>query len=410
MISVRRLRDGYTTISNTSHCVLKPPKYCMNTHELFGDKLNYLSADDLKCIVKDEMLQFVTRDTLNVMFSGCDLDAQSVEQIATILCRYPLIKLLLQIQEQQVDGRKLIHMLIKDTNNALNIKTETGWTNDDVEQIRLLVLKHMVLSQNEFMNKMENICKSTNTDHTLQQILQLNELDMEQIQYDIKRNRDVHEFSDMVIEAVDQLLEQTPSDDVEVHTIYSTIAKCFVCDDHYLNDWVCCNCGNYNFSKVINGALHSDLRHCTLCGISHTDSIVFKIRNRPTFVTSYSAIPSDVKDGNQTATNGTDRLIQNIVNKQAIDLCCNERNDNASCPSILRLTHCLIQYKQWMSKVHAESKENEPNTLTVDIGVITNDTLKQIFMDAVDAIQIQAAKVHAFDVDLLMKIFDDNVD
>eukprot|EP01083_Nonionella_stella_P188413 694503_1 len=156
MISVRRLRDGYTTISNTSHCVLKPPKYCMNTHELFGDKLNYLSADDLKCIVKDEMLQFVTRDTLNVMFSGCDLDAQSVEQIATILCRYPLIKLLLQIQEQQVDGRKLIHMLIKDTNNALNIKTETGWTNDDVEQIRLLVLKHMVLSKNEFMNKIGN--------------------------------------------------------------------------------------------------------------------------------------------------------------------------------------------------------------------------------------------------------------
>eukprot|EP01083_Nonionella_stella_P016096 45010_1 len=257
---------------------------------------------------------------------------------------------------------------------------------------------------------MENICKSTNTDHILQQILQLNELDMEQIQYDIKRNRDVHEFSDMVIEAVDQLLEQTPSDDVEVHTIYSTIAKCFVCDDHYLNDWVCCNCGNYNFSKVINGALHSVLRHCTLCGISHTDSIVFKIRNRPTFVTSYSAIPSDVKDGNQTATNSTDRLIQNIVNKQAIDLCCNERNDNASCPSILRLTHCLIQYKQWMSKVHGESKENEPNTLTVDIGVITNDRLKQIFMDAVDAIQIQAAKVHAFDVDLLMKVFDDNVD
>eukprot|EP01083_Nonionella_stella_P301759 1037058_1 len=237
--------DICATIARWIHNDIQHKSLCaetteiLNNHELFGDKLNYLSADDLKCIVKDETLQFVTRDTLHVMFSGCDLDAQSVEQIATILCRYPLIKLLLQIQEQQVDGRKLIHMLIKDTSNALNIKTETGWTDDDVEQIRLLVLKHMVLSQNEFMNKMENICKSTNTDHILQQILQLNELDMEQIQYDIKRNRDVHEFSDMVIEAVDQLLEQTPSDDVEVHTIYSTIAKCFVCDDHdhYLNDW-----------------------------------------------------------------------------------------------------------------------------------------------------------------------------
>eukprot|EP01083_Nonionella_stella_P001119 3241_1 len=42
-------------------------------HRLDGEKLQHLSPDDVKCIIKEEMLQFVTIDTLNIMCDGLNL-------------------------------------------------------------------------------------------------------------------------------------------------------------------------------------------------------------------------------------------------------------------------------------------------------------------------------------------------
>eukprot|EP01084_Bolivina_argentea_P141873 249282_1 len=102
-----------------------------------------------------------------------------------------------------------------------------------------------------------------------------NDIDTETIHYNMKNSKNNVEmqlFSDKIINLVDELIEKNrtenknnieDSDENEnqlVQTVYNTIAKFFVCnndDDNLLSntprDWVCHNCGNFNFSQCING-------------------------------------------------------------------------------------------------------------------------------------------------------------
>eukprot|EP01084_Bolivina_argentea_P018449 34350_1 len=69
-------------------------------HELYGDKIMILSVEDIRRIVKEEMIDFTREDTLNIMFEGfgkwIETESQEIvkmktcEFIANILFHYPL--------------------------------------------------------------------------------------------------------------------------------------------------------------------------------------------------------------------------------------------------------------------------------------------------------------------------------
>eukprot|EP01084_Bolivina_argentea_P018450 34352_1 len=108
-------------------------------HKLYGDKIMILSVEDIRRIVKEEMIDFTREDTLNIMFEGfgkwIETESQEIvkmktcEFIANILFHYPLNQLIQRIKRDKIDGKQFIKI------DQQFIAEETGWRDEQVEQI-----------------------------------------------------------------------------------------------------------------------------------------------------------------------------------------------------------------------------------------------------------------------------------
>eukprot|EP01084_Bolivina_argentea_P130100 229697_1 len=408
-------------------------KFLLKTQEIFkqrklyGKKVSYLSGEDVKCIVKDEMIHFMTVETLNIIFDffenwknqDLSMTTKSAEEIAYILYYYPLQRLIEKIDDEQIDGAEIIVRLFETGTDNI-FKSETGWCDLEIEQIQLLFSRYNGFNKNQFIYNMNTVIKN-NDEALTNQILNFIKLfiandetiDIEIVNYSIKNNKNFNEmqsFSDKIVNMVDGLIVMENSNnftDKLVKQIYSTIAKFFVCNDRIdeisLRDWSCNNCGNYNFSQYINGKMNHKLSICTLCGISRIDSIVLKIRNHDTFI-----MVNDVNEsqGNNTQDNeqhdDIEKLIQDVINSHKIDLFCLNRNDEKPCSSILRLGKELIKYKRWLQAI---GNNDIHNTVQADIKTfVDNHKFKDIFIQAANSI----AKITQPQMNLLMKMLDDD--
>eukprot|EP01083_Nonionella_stella_P267660 904274_1 len=240
-------------------------------HHLSGHKMIILSGEDAMRIVKDEMLEFMTLETLNIMFDGFNkwkerdletLQSKSTEDIAHNLFEYPLQQLITRIKTQPINGETFIDSVHK-TNI---IRQETGWNDDEIEQIHLVICKAMVLTEDVFKHKIRNVLKANKSDcdgddipnallDRIEKIL--NKHDVEQLQYNMKHNKNTQTFNDQVLRLVKDL-KPTDGDNL-IQRVFSTIARCFAfdCSDELdleeTRQWICSHCGNYNFSKYIDG-------------------------------------------------------------------------------------------------------------------------------------------------------------
>eukprot|EP01084_Bolivina_argentea_P114242 203433_1 len=184
--------------------------------------------------------------------------------------------------------------------------------------------------------------------------------------------------------------------------MYETIANCFAFDFNSLQStsnydlatqqsWICCNCSNYNFNYYIAGKVNSDLKLCSLCGITQRDSIIMKLRKHDTYAMVNDKENSkakkldentDVKDDGKE--DDISSMIETVIKTNSLKLHCLDRNDNAPCPSILRLAKQLILYKRWIDKIDDVSVDK---TTQVDIyKFVSNDEFKQIFNKSVEFI------------------------
>eukprot|EP01083_Nonionella_stella_P250247 864484_1 len=362
-------------------------------HELSGE--NWMESSAKKGAIKQQMLRFMTETTFNIIFQCFDewkendkegIRCKSATQIARILYDYPLKHLIDALHNDSIDGQQIIHIL----NDDEYIQSHTGWDDNEVEQIKLILLRYFTFTQAQFIDNMNMICEredgnalSKSISNAIKDVVL--QFDMELLHFNIKNNKNI---GDSVVQMVNEIMiietgvvdapnvEKKYSendndmvvDDTLVKTIYDTIAKCFIHTQtenapKTCNRWICSTCGNDNFCKYINGAMNYDLSVCSLCGETQIDSIVHKLRNYDSFlmVNDHESKKTDDPKHHDTHDD-IDKLIQDVVEGFNIKLYCPSRNDLTPCPSIIYLAKQLILHNRWLHTVIKTENVHDVNS------------------------------------------------
>eukprot|EP01084_Bolivina_argentea_P263006 445002_1 len=286
----------------------KQSQETFNHFPLSGDLISRLQAKIAKAIVKEQMVQFMTSNTLNIIFDSFekwknknpdDLIAKSAEQISDTLYAFPLANLIKRINNDNIDGKQFM-------SKKHIIAEETGWNKDECYQIESILLKHHTFTREQFITYMQNVFiinySKTLTEDIRNKVEEVVlDFDVEDLHYRIKNAENVQDFSDRLINMVDELVQKNPENIDVIKIIYEAVAECFI-DKNGISElseerlhWKCFRCGNKNVNSFIGSKMTKRVKICTLCGIRHKESIVLQLRDRPTFV-MVNEIDDDVDD------------------------------------------------------------------------------------------------------------------
>eukprot|EP01084_Bolivina_argentea_P265252 449530_1 len=403
-------------------------KHVFNRYVWTGTTLRHTSNQQIKDTLRASLSNVMTEETINIMLDFfvewkakklADLESKSIQQISQILHDHPLDALLVKIAESKIKGEQVINELIQ---NKI-IKSYTGWNQDEVYQLEAILLRNNTFMYDEFVNNMKNVFENTINGKTLpnQVIMQIKntilKFDVLQLHFAIKNNHQIIDFSDCIINMVDELsMQHNEENNFEtdfVKRVYEAIAECFVLkyDLENINsslirgiDWICCNCGCNNFSSLISSHVNTDLSTCSLCGIAQKDAIILKLRNYDTFT-----MVNDKQHDNDTEEikyeDDIDELIHQAIDSKKIDLLCLNKNNNEPCESMLRLAKQLIKYKRWLHTISGKKSDNINITVQVDISkYIDNNTFVDLILKSAKNIK----QITETDLQQLMKIFDNN--
>eukprot|EP01084_Bolivina_argentea_P218987 371504_1 len=363
-------------------------------HSLYGRTMDHLTTDHVKRIAQSDLSEFMTTDTMDIMFKCFAIDKHkftnmTAPQIARTMYHYPLNSLTNTILSENINGKRFIDRFEQ---NDEFIKNSTGYDSNEIHQLNAILLKHSTPTQNEFIENMINNMNKTLLPDTVKQQLQnaISNFDVEKLHYKMRYGKDIQEFSDMIINKVDDLQYEVQNNENDfIKEIYEIIGSCFTFPNVSIkqewNQWICQNCSNHNFNRYIGSKLCYDLSICSLCGIQQIDSVVIKLKNYDTFT---MVNDDNINDNDEKKRDDIDDLIQTALNNEPLDLSCPNQSDHSTCPSLIRLAKRLIEYKRWLSIVYHNAKGNACEIVTDhDIEkVIDNDTYKDIFIKCAENI------------------------
>eukprot|EP01084_Bolivina_argentea_P085009 153674_1 len=317
---------------------------------------------------------------------------KSASEIGYLMYNYPLSQLNTVINEESINGERVIHYYTKQRQWFTIVSEATGWEKSDIYQLTAMLFQHNSLKLSQSIN---NIFKR---DESLVKIIQrdlLTPFDIERTQFRIKMGKDITDFSDAVVNMIDEY--KSDSNDHFVQSVYGNIANYFAYkyDDLSSNklgldqqqDWRCSNCSNYNFRQRIGSKMQFNLSICALCGIEQADSIVLQLKGHDTYV-----MVSRVSDKQSIALeqDDLDELIQTVLSTRSFNLQCLSRNDKQNCPSIIRLAKYLITYKRWIHTIYDKTNGNDSlqKTIHVDIAHYVDDSLfKKVFFESAQSMK-----------------------
>eukprot|EP01084_Bolivina_argentea_P276242 471328_1 len=359
---------------------------------------NYNSINNNRQI-KNQMLKFMTRDTMYIVLKYFkqllrnnlnSIRSKSRKEIASILYKYPLNKLILKIKSQQINGTKLINIL-KDENFISNA---TGWRVSESKQIELYLYKHISRTKKQFTENMNIILATKEFEsemkNKIRKILTDDQFNIDIINYKIINNMNITQFTDKLADMIDDMVDDEKEDDNDiVPKVYNIIAHCFLENNittdnklQLLQHWTCSNCANYNFVKCIAGAMKYDISICISCGISRIQSIILKLRNHDTFTMVQINDSQSNKDTNSdTKDDSKQDVIKQAIKQDIFDIICPNKHTNEQCESMIRLCNILIQYKNWLKQcrntdINQSAKLNIKNT--------TKDNFKTAFIKSIN--------------------------
>eukprot|EP01083_Nonionella_stella_P150521 479624_1 len=292
--------------------------------------------------------------------------------------------------------------------NARSITVaETGWHEDEVRQILSILFRHHTWTRSEFADNFDRVWAKEEYNALSPRISAIRDTilshDVEAIHYKIKHAQSIDEFSDCIINMVDEMIDDTKNEashkeSDDIRRIYEGIAECFIFDRETedlileLQHWMCNNCGNCNVNMMIDSKQTTRITICILCGLSQQQQIVLKLKNQDTYmmVNSMNSVeaedPEEMKESDEI-----DAMIKEILTK-GFKLQCPNQNDNHNCVAIMRLTKILIKYKRWLYTIHKkDGKDGIERTVKVDIAKFVNDEeFQQVFRQNMKAIGIIA--------------------
>eukprot|EP01084_Bolivina_argentea_P277694 474201_1 len=255
---------------------LRATKKIFIQRKLNGEKMEKLSAGDVKAIIKNKMLKFMTKHTLNIILEKDRFDIwkrdnmdtikkKTPQQIAHILFHFPLKNLLATFFKEDINGIEFVNSLQEQI-----IQQATGFKDDEIYQIESMMLRHHTFTRGQFKKNMNNILsRSYNLfewiKHKIHSVFDV--FDVENVFLKIKNGNDTQEFSDAVIDMVDEIIQsdsekRTNNEMYLVSKIYSAIAESFIFHQKFKGKiknnlldsrqhWVCNNCSNCNVNNYI---------------------------------------------------------------------------------------------------------------------------------------------------------------
>eukprot|EP01084_Bolivina_argentea_P088529 159842_1 len=370
-------------------------------HELTGHKMMILTANDAKNIVKEELLEYITCGTIDKMFSAfkewkhtypSNIASKTAEEIAYFVFHHPLNQLIKWLRKEEVDGNKFINHIDKDVTDIQRI---TGWTLEFVEQIQLLLLNHIALTNEEFQENISYIFSDKKNDEQSlpnEIVQQINRIILEnfddetgeKLQYSIKNNRSnqiTNSFLDhittMILEIDSNQNENKNENEESGNYIQILYNKAIPKNEEMMflkkKEWVCSKCTNYNFIAYINiYEIDHDLRECSLCGTKHIESIIFRMRNHKT--------KND--DAKEEKNDEIENYMNTVINEHSIDVSCPNAVNNKICPFIKRLAKVLWNYNVVQKRLQESQKldkalENNVFTKIFNFVIETNSQIQQ---------------------------------
>eukprot|EP01084_Bolivina_argentea_P283680 485939_1 len=253
-------------------------KYLLKTMSVFsscalsGTLMCSLPINAIKSILEKELLPFMTEKTLDIIINDISQQIQTekeliktktAEELGYIAYNYPLNNVINRINDEcdLIDGEKYIKYYKENKNWMEEV---SGWDRVDIYQIDAALFKHDTFRKKEIINRVNNISLKDLSDKMIKYIIP--HFNLENLHYKIKNGQNIQNFSDMIINMVDEFIEnkEEKTTDDYVKNIYYSIAKCFEFDYTKLDSnkislmsnldkigqWVCSNCNNYNFVKL----------------------------------------------------------------------------------------------------------------------------------------------------------------
>eukprot|EP01083_Nonionella_stella_P300037 1022240_1 len=456
------------TIEQWLHNDRKYKKYQLQTQNVFSKKRNwtgsklsrliendYLSANDIKSMLRMDLNSFISPDTLDIVFACFDrwmkdnpeIESLSAEEIGSIFYDFPLNQLLDTIRDKGIDGAAWAEMYAKQELEAF-IKERTGWNEEEIYQINAVLFMHKTWTKEEFMDNMTRIMNDETfgfADSFKEVIKQtVLEFNVEKLHFKIKHGMEIQAFSDTAVNLVDYVQDMNdeyvqnrhadayPDDDL-VRRVYECVADCFILkytapktneeDEDESDDdmdefsipldkqtpWICANCSNFNFHKTIGGVIQSDLTVCSLCGIHQRDAIILKLRNYDTYIMVSTRTQKKDEQEDESAYDAIDSLINTASDHPSYNLHCPNRNDNRPCPAMLTLARNLIIYKRWIQTVFKKTngKDDIDKTIRIDIPTYIDDKqYKIVFMESAKNNRLLASA----DLELITQLLNSNAD
>eukprot|EP01084_Bolivina_argentea_P016789 31367_1 len=392
-------------------------------YSLSGQNIERLPSYIVECIIKEEMLQFITLDTLYIIFDYLQIwkksDSENIrsktpDEMATILHNYPLMHLLHAVKSRKIDGKQIINVLQEEKNNV--IQEKSGWDYKEILQIKMILSKYQTFTKDQFVENMKNVFNQNQmifktTLNQFKQIILDPQFDVAKLHFKVKNIHNIDDFSDTMINMVDEIIENINKHDKQidfVSQIYTSIAQCFVGNDEAQN-WFCYNCSNFNFPKYIDNKLSNPFI-CRLCGLSQDEGISLKLRRYDTFA-MVNNIDENTEEEHVTNKHNDDidLLIQETIQSADIDVRCSNQNNNKQCTSMLRLSKHLIAYKRWLKVVSAKTngKDNIEKTVSINIACIDNDEFKQTFIENI--VSCKHKKITENHKQLLLQMIEKNL-
>eukprot|EP01083_Nonionella_stella_P093357 261610_1 len=165
--------------------------------------------------------------------------------MAHILFHYPFQNLLKRIINENIDGSQLIASLIITQHNTnafhIVIADETGWNKDEARQILSILFRHHTCTRSEFARNFDRVWAKKEYSVLSPHIYKIKDTllghKVEEIHYKIKHAQPIDEFSDCIINMVDemnQMIDDTKNEDISydesdsIKYIYEGIAECFI--------------------------------------------------------------------------------------------------------------------------------------------------------------------------------------
>eukprot|EP01083_Nonionella_stella_P219456 786118_1 len=402
---------------------------------LHGNKVRGLACDYIKLIVEPELKVFMTDSTMNIMFDCFETWRRENEdnimrkpaaEIGYMLYHYPLGRLIDFIRTESIDGNAFIERVCRVKPKEEFIKEKTGWKQMEIYQIESVLFQHQCMNQAEFEKNLDSVLMNDELPNSIKDSIRdsMMSFDMVTIHARVRHGLNNAEFDEQMVNMVDALFETNEKNkandfvddfgDDFVQKAYALIAECLIWNKDSDNvavtgaalrryDWTCFNCSNRNFCAMVDGQRNTDLSVCRLCGISHSYSIILEIRNGDTFLMAHQPNEEDTVTTSAHADD-IDTLIQSTIRDNKFNLECPNETTNRQCPAMIRLCHCLIQYKRWLYTMSGTANKKLHKPIEVDLAQIDDETFRNVFIQSAEALP----KLQKSHVDAIVQMMQDN--